>query len=129
MAIVYPEQQTPTLKQAVTVSISTAADGLGDILDTKGLAVSAVSLSTVWTSAVLTFRAGNSTSTIYPLFGSTGAELVVTATSSQTVWLNPDAFRGLRYIQPVSGNSTTIVAQTTATNVKFHVSPVAPLPR
>lgn len=129
MATVFPQQQLPTNKQVVSVAISTAASAIGDICDLGGLQLTAVGISTVWTSAVMTFRAGNSTATMAPLFSSTGGEYALTCTSSQTYWVDPDIFRGFRYIAPVSGNSTTVVAQTTATTVYFHVAPVHTLPR
>lgn len=128
MAIVQAGSPRPDVKQVVTLAMTTAADGRADILDTRGLALAAVSLSTVWTSAVMSFRCGNSTATMAPLFSSTLGEYTITCTSSQMYYVNPDIFRGFRYIQPVSGNSTTIVAQTTATSIYAHVASLDPKP-
>lgn len=119
MAIVYPEHQRAGLKPAVTVSISTASDGLGDVCDTKGLSLLAVAMSSVWTSATMTFKAGTSTSNMASLFNTTGAEFTLTCTSSQVHYVDPSVFAGFRYIQPRSGTAGSVVAQTTATSVQF----------
>lgn len=121
VAVVRPLSQTPSLKQAVSVPISTAADGFGDIVDTKGLSLTAVALSSVWDSATLSFRVGASTSAMYRLMNSTNSQFIVTATSSQVHYVDPNIFAGFQYIQPVSG--TTTVPQTTATSVTFFLAP------
>jgi hypothetical protein len=109
-----------------SVPISTAADALGDIVDTKGLTLTGVALSSVWDSAVLSFKVGASTSAMYKLMSSTNSQFIVTATSSQVHYISPDIFAGFQYIQPVSG--TTVVAQTTATSVTFFLAPIHPIP-
>jgi hypothetical protein len=124
MAIVYPTQQVPSLKQSVSLAISTAADGLGDVLDTKGLTLTGVALSSVWDSAYLSFRVGNSTSAMYTLMNSTNSQFIVTATSSQVHYISPDIFAGFQYIQPVSDGSTGAVAQTTATSLTAFLAPI-----
>ena len=124
MALKYPEQQIPGLKQSVSLSISTAADGLGDVLDTKGLTLTGIALSTVWTSAGITFKVGNSTSAMYSLFNSTNSEFLLTCTSSQVHYISPDVFSGFQYIQPRSGIQGTVVAQTTATTITAFLAPV-----
>lgn len=130
MATKYPEKQIPGLKQTVSLAISTAADGLGDVLDTKGLTLTGIALSTVWTSADITFKVGNSTSALYSLRNSTNAEYTLTCTSSQVHWIDPDIFSGFQYIQPRSGTAGSVVAQTTATNVTAFLAPVGrDLPR
>lgn len=129
VAVVRPLSQAPSLKQAVAVPISTAADGAGDICDTKGLNLTGVSLSTVWTSAYLSFKVGNSTSAMYRLMNSTNSQFIVTTTSSQAHYISPDIFAGFQYIQPISDGSTGAVAQTTATSVTFYLAPTHPVPR
>ena len=124
MATQHPIYPVPDYREVVTVPITTAANAQGDIVDCKGKHLAAVGLSTVWTSAVMSFRAGNSTGTMAPVYGTTGGEFTLNCTSSQIYWISQDVFRGLRYIQPVSGNSTTLVAQTTATSVYFHLAPL-----
>lgn len=130
MALKYPEQQIPGLKQTVSLAISTAADGLGDVLDTKGLTLTGIAVSTVWTSADVTFKVGNSTSALYNLRNSTNAEFTVTCTSSQAHYIDPNVFAGFQYIQPRSGTAGSVVAQTTATSITAFLAPVGrSLPR
>lgn len=128
MATKYPEKQIPGLKQTVSLAISTAADGLADVLDTKGLTLTGIALTTVWTSAAVTFKVGNSTSAMYNLMNSTNAEYTVTCTSSQAHYIDPQIFAGFQYIQPRSGTAGSVVAQTTATSINVFLTNVLSLP-
>lgn len=116
VATVYPDTPSPSLyKTKVLIDVSTAADGLSDIIDMGGLAMASYCLSTNWTSTSITFRGSHlSTDEMRNIYTSTGAELVHQVGTNRLIAANaPAEMGGVRYLQFRSGTSAVPVAQTT----------------
>ena len=109
-----PDRKSGGKKTYATITVTTAATGLSNVIDLGGLAPRALEMSTAWTDADVTFMAAvNSTGTMSSVRTSTaGTELTHVTTAVQALALNPDNFAGLRYLQVRSGSTTTPVAQT-----------------
>lgn len=124
MALVYPTRKSGSMKAVGTVNLSTAVDGLtgADILDTGGLTLSGLSLSTLANPAcTYSFRAGmrtgstagdGSTSNLCDLqyvFGTTGTIIMYGSTlvtsANLILAFDPAPFEGLRFIQVVSNTT------------------------
>lgn len=106
-------------KTRATLTISTAADGLSDILDCGGLHVSSYCMSTAWTAASMTFRGSHSsTDNMYDIYSSTGGELTHTVDASRLITFDiRTMFEGVRYLQFRSGTAAVPVAQAAARSI------------
>jgi len=101
--------KAPTMKDYLSVAISTAANGKSAAVDLGGHTLCSVSMSTAgWTNATLTFEGSVDGTKFGPVYGSTGNQITLTTTASRHVAVNPDNFRGLRHLKLVSS-----VAQST----------------
>lgn len=116
MANVFPVRRIPTLKAYAAVNMSTAADGLSDILDLGGHDIHSYCMSTAWTAASMTFRGSHrSTDFMYDIYTSTGGELTHTVDANRLItFANIPQFEGLRFIQFRSGTAAVPVAQAAA---------------
>ena len=117
----YPIDKFPAFITAASVALSTAADGLSDVADLAGGSLCAIEMSTAWTEAVLTFKAGRSSGELFDLYGSTGDEITITTTGSRMVTIDPVLFTGLRFWQLRSGTAAAAVAQAAARTLKLHL--------
>jgi len=108
-----PDQIAGGWKSKATVSVTTAATGLSDIIDLGGLTPRSVEMSTAWTNANITFMGAiSSTNNMKSVRHSTAStEVTYVTTAARIVSLNPEYFAGLRYIQVRSGSTATPVAQ------------------
>lgn len=123
MALVYPNEKSPSLRTWATLALSTAADGLtsADVVDMGGLSLSAISLSTLCgTSNTYSFRGGFSAGTtagssdglsdLQQLLNSTGSLIVfgtTTVNSQNSKFIfDPSIFAGIRFLQIVSNTTS-----------------------
>lgn len=108
----------------LTATVSTAADGLSNVIDLRGYDLRAVEMSTGWTAADMTFMgAVNSTGTMSSVRVSTaGTELTYVTTAGYVLSVNHDHFAGVRYVQLRSGTTAIPVAQAVARTVYLGVS-------
>ena len=123
MALVYPNEKSPSLRTWATLNLSTNADGItnSDIVDMGGLSLAAISLSTLCgSSCTYTFRGGFSAGTtsgssdglsdLQYLLSSSGVLLSFgnTLTSSQNtkIIFDPSLFAGIRFLQIVSNTTS-----------------------
>jgi len=116
-----PTDKFPAFVSAASVALSTAANGLSDVADLAGGALCAIEMSTAWTDAVITFKAGRTSGELFDLYGSTGDEVTITTTASRMVTVDPVLFAGLRFWQLRSGTGAAAVAQAAARTLKLHV--------
>lgn len=121
-----PDQIAGGWKSKATVTVTTAATGLSDIIDIGGLAPRSVEMSSAWTTANITFMgAVSSTDAMKSVRHSTaGTEVTYVTTVGYVVSLNPEYFAGLRYIQVRSGSTTTPVAQAASRTLYLGLSAV-----
>lgn len=98
-----------------TVTVSTSTDGLSDVVDFAGYKEAAIEMSTAWTAASITFAAASASSgTFNPVYGSTGAEITVTAPDlSRIITMDVVAasLAPLRFVKIRSGTFATPVTQ------------------
>lgn len=136
MALVYPNEKSPSLRTWGVVNLSTNADGItgADILDMGGLSMSAISLSTLaGSSCTYTFRGGigNGTtlgttdglSDLQQLLTSSGALISFgsTAVASQNskFVFDPSIFAGIRFIQLVSNTTSAVNSNSPGSQAKI----------
>jgi hypothetical protein len=130
----YPGKRTPDQRTFATLTITTAADGLSDVLDCGGLTACNIGMSTAWTEGPISFLGsiGSSTSmqSLYDLASSgTGApvEISFTSTAGRIVVLDPHHFWGVRFLQLRSGSSSTgIAVQQAARSVRVGLAAFQP---
>ena len=102
----------PSKRQRISVSLSTAASGLSDAIRLGGNTLSAIQLSTAWTSAGLTFQAAlTSASTFMNVYNSTGGEIAYTVDANRLVSFDPAPWLSIEHIKVRSGTSGSPVAQ------------------
>ena len=115
MATSGPNLQLVNDRGYMTVDISTAADGLSDVVSLKGHMLAAVQASTAWTAANLTFLGCLDSTAYHDVYTSTGGELTLTATTSgRMITLSADEQDRLRVFDKLkirSGTTTLAVAQ------------------
>ena len=120
----YPNVKIPSLNSYATVTITTEADGLSNIIDLGGHNPNSYCMSTDWTAASMTFRGSHSsTNVMRDIYSSTGGELTHTVDGNRLVTFATVAqFDGLRYIQFRSGTAALPVAQAAARSLCFGLS-------
>lgn len=99
-------------KTRASIGMTTAADGLSEIIDLGGGQVSSYCLTTSWTSTNMTFRGShNSTDNMYNIYASSGGEIVheVQGGTMMTFGVRSE-FGAIRYLQFRSGTSAAPVA-------------------
>lgn len=113
----YPGKRTPDLRSFATLTVTTAADGLSDVLDCGGLTACSIEMSTAWTEGPLSFLGSiGSSTTLLPMYdlASSGTgnpvEISFTSTANRLVTLDPHMFWSVRFLQLRSGSSSTGVA-------------------
>jgi hypothetical protein len=107
-----PQNPRGYLADVITAVISTAADGLSDQINLRGLVPVGLQLPSSWTDAGVTFRVSYDGSTNYAsLHHSTGTEYTISATEGRYYALTPSAFYGAQKLQVRSGTHASVVAQ------------------
>ena len=116
---------TPSRRTYATATVTTAADGLSDVVDLGGLALSSIQMSTTWTAANLTFKGSASSSAVMNSIYHTTATVELTYLTSASIAhiVDPAFFAGIRFLQLRSGTSATPVAQAAARSVIIGLSP------
>lgn len=125
MTAIGPYQPKPSSRTYGTVSISTVSDGLSDIINLTGLTLSAIQMSTAWTSADLAFYANVDGSTDYYQVKKEDGTLMVHVVGAQRVVIfDPAVFSGVQRMRlaSVTTGSSVPVAQAAARTIKLGLS-------
>jgi len=114
-----PIRKIPGLKSWATATVTTAADGLSDVIDIGGFGLRSIQMSTAWTAANMTFNGSVSSSASLKSVRVTTAatELTYVSSSGYIMNVNPNNFAGLRFIQLRSGTTAVPVAQAAARSI------------
>lgn len=131
----YPGKRTPDQRTFATLTVTTAADGLSDVLDCGGLTVCSIEMSTAWTDAPISFlgsmNSSNTLAGVYDLASSgTGApvEVSFTSTANRLVTMDPHHLWGVRFLQIRSGSSSTgVTAQAAARSIRVGLASFQPI--
>ena len=108
-----------------SLTVTTEADGLSDVIDLNGDTLSSIQMSTAWTDAAITFRGAlDSTSNMMDVFTSTGLEVSYTTTDNRTLNFDPNFWVGIRFLQLRSGATGAAVAQGAARTIKIATRPL-----
>jgi hypothetical protein len=99
-----------------TVTISTGAAGVSNVINLEGKVVFGAHMSTGWTAAPLTFLASptTSTGTMQDVYDDAGTEVSVTVAASRYVGITgskADALGAVDHLMIRSGDTSTAVAQ------------------
>ena len=110
---------TASSRTFVSATVTTAADGLSDVIDLGGAKLCSIQMSTTWTAAGLTFLgSASSTDKMCSVYHTTGTvELTYGTSASLAHVVDPAFFAGLRYLQLRSGISGAAVAQAAARTI------------
>lgn len=106
-------------KTRAALGMSTAADGLSDIIDLGGGKVSSYCLTTAWGSTTMSFRGShNSTDNMYNIYASSGGEIThdINANTMITFGVRSE-FGAIRYLQFRSGTAAAPVAQSSTQSI------------
>jgi hypothetical protein len=106
-----PPGSAPSNRKYLSVTLSSAADGLSEAIDCGGATLSSIIMSTAWTAATITFVASPDGSTFYDVYGSTGDEITYTTTANRVVTFDPAFWLGIRHLKIRSGASGAATAQ------------------
>lgn len=101
----------PSGRQFISVTISTAANGLSGAINVGGGTLAAIQMPATWTAAGMTFQASIDGDTFNSVYGSTGNEINYTVAANRIITFDPAFWLGLRQIKIRSGTSGTPVAQ------------------
>jgi hypothetical protein len=124
----YPNKKTPDQRSFAAATVTTAADGLSDVIDCGGLTLAAIKMSTAWTDAPLMLLGSfDSSASMFPLFTTTGGRLTHQTSASRMLTFDPAPFAGLRFLQLASGDSSTAVAQAAARTVTLGLASYQPI--
>ena len=124
MATHVPSRPTSSPVEFITVTISTAADGLSGSVDLTGHVLVGVQMSTAWTAAGITFAAATTDAGTYQaVYGSTGDELTLTTDASRYVNLSPLTSVSYRHLKVRSGTNSVPVAQAATRTLQLVVRP------
>ena len=102
--------------------VATIASGaaLSNEIDIEGTHYLALSISSGWTAAGITFQAAAfSSGTFQDIYDNAGTEVSITAASSRCVEINKTAILPLRYIKLRSGTTTLPVNQTVTRTINI----------
>jgi hypothetical protein len=132
---VYASKRTPDQRDYVTLTVTTAADGLSDVADLGGLRLASIAMGTGWTEANLGFFGSHISSAVmkflYRLGSSSTAPVAMqfTTTADRMIGIERSVFDGIRFIQLVSltAGATTLVAQGVARTIQLGLVPPGPL--
>jgi len=116
----------PSNRCSASITLSTAADGVSEVIDLTGLVLSAVQISSSWTTAALGFRCAslNGSTDFYPVKDSLGNFLTFATSASQVLVFDPAQFAALQKIQLVSMTTAGVaVAQNSARSLVLGLSP------
>lgn len=116
----------PSNRSPAAITLSTAADGVSETIDLTGLVLSAVQISSSWTTAALGFRSAslNGSTDFYPVKDSLGNFLTYSCSASQVLVFDPAPFAGLQRIQLCSMTTAGVaVAQNSARSLVLGLSP------
>lgn len=130
MALVYPQEKSPSYKTWGAVNLSTNTDGVtsADILDTGGLAISAIQPSTACSSAcTYTLRGSmDGSSNVGAVYTSSGALYSFGSTAidprGAVFAFDPAFFAGLRFVQLVSNTTSAAAANAAGATAKIFLS-------
>lgn len=130
MALVYPNEKTPSYKVFGTVLLSTSADGVtaADIIDTGGLALSAIQPTTLASSAcTYTLKGSLDASTnLGLLYTSSGALYSFGSTTvdprGAVFSADPAFFSGIRFLQLVSNTTSAVAPNIAGATAKIFLS-------
>lgn len=101
-APLHPRSST---RSHASVTITTAADGLSEVVDLTGLTLTSIQVTSVgWTAASIGFKATSipGSTVLFPVFNSAGDNLTFPATASRVIAFDPAQFAGLQKIQLIS---------------------------
>lgn len=86
----------------------------------RGTALVAIQMPATWVAANLTFQAGETQSgTFYNVYAADGTEVVVTASTSRWIILDPADFASVVWIKVRSGTAATPVDQTATRTINL----------
>jgi hypothetical protein len=130
MATVFPQEKSPSYKTWGQVLLSTAADGVtaADVLDTCGLAISAIQPGTnASTACTYTLKGSmDSTANLGLLYTSSGALWSFGSTSvdprGAVFSQDPAFFMGVRYVQLVSNTTSAAAPNAVGAQAKIFLS-------
>ena len=127
---VYATKRTPQQNDFITMTVTTAADGLSDVADLGGMRVAGVEMSTAWTAADLGFLGSPLSSAgmreIYKTADSTApVAFIIATTANRLIGFNSIGADAARFIQlaSVATGSTAALAQAAARTVRLLVGP------
>ena len=132
---VYATKRTPDQRDYVTLTLTTAADGLSDVADLGGLRLASINMSTGWTAADIGFFGSHVSSAsmtlVYRLGSSSTSPTVMQfiTTANRLIGIQNNVFDGIRFLQAVSltAGATTIVAQGVARSIQLGLAPPGPI--
>lgn len=120
-----PVHPRPSSRTHVLATISTAADGLSDVINLTGLTLSSIQCATAWTAATIGFKANVDGSTDYfDVYGSTGDLLTFQAGANRVLRFDPAFFAGIQHLQLISETTAgSPVAQAASRVIKLGLAP------
>lgn len=136
MALVYPNEKSPSFRTWGTLTLSTSADGVtgADILDCTGLTLNAMQPSTACSSACTYTLKGSidGSSNLGNVLGSSGVLTAFGSTATDprgaVITFDPAFFAGLRFIQVVSNTTSAAAPNATGATMKMFLT-AGPQPR
>lgn len=134
MALVYPNEKSPSNRSWGTVNLSTNADGVtgSDVLDCGGLTLSAIALNTLASTAcTYSFKGSlDTTANMQTILSSSGALLMYGSTTvspqNAMIIFDPSPFAGVRMVQLVSNTTSAAAPNATGATAKLGLSAFAP---
>ncbi|MGQ7959887.1 hypothetical protein ACUTAF_19580 [Pseudomonas sp. SP16.1] len=120
----HPNVPKPSSRTFASIVISTAANGASEVVDLTGLTLSAIQMSTAWTSARIGFNVSVDGSTnYYPVHDTAGNPLTFPTSANRVVTFDPAVFSGVQRLQVVSETSAGVaVAQAAARTLLLGLS-------
>jgi hypothetical protein len=114
-----PIKSTVTARTYATATVTTAADGLSDVIDLCGYSLCSIQMSTGWSTADMTFKgAVSSSASMGSIYKTTASvELTYVTSASYIHAVDPTELAGLRYVQLRSGTAAAAVAQAASRTV------------
>jgi len=97
--------------QASKTATILSGASLSSAVDTLGLVPVAIIMPAAWTAANITLQASYDGSTYYDVYDLYGTEVLITASTSRYIILEPDVFYAVRMVKLRSGTTGTPVNQ------------------